>query len=165
MWFLEKFTQRVIASCWMIYLSPLLFPTNHFAAKAFEKFSALLCPRCIIFIIQSFSGLQDIKVFQGHLLKYDYKIIQAYKFIYAVIFPCLLCKLEVKYLVRQILESRLQSLVPQGCWAAKTLVCEWALQTHKYICVSLLLSVCPYIHRHSCTYIKCIAMHLYGYIY
>lgn len=165
MWFLEKFTQRPIVSCWMTYLSPLLFLTNHFAAKASEKLSALLSPRCSIFIIQFFSGLQDIKVFQGHVLKCEYKIIQAYKIIYAVIFPCLLCKLEVKYLIRQISESRLWSLVPYYCWAAKTLVCERALQTHKYTGASLLLSVCPHIHAHFYRYIKCIAMHLYGYIY
>lgn len=151
MWFLEKFTQRAIASCWMMYLSPLLFPTNHFAAKAFEKFSALLCPRCSIFIIQSFSGLQDIKVFQGHLLKYYYKIIQAYKFIYVVIFPCLLCKLEVKYLVRQILESRLQSLVPQGCWAAKTLSVSGhcrPINTFVHLCYSLYAHKYTDIHIH-----------------
>lgn len=46
-------------------------------AKAFEKFAAFLSPRCSIFIIQAFNGLQDIKVFQGHVLKYDYKMIQA----------------------------------------------------------------------------------------
>jgi len=63
----------------MTYLSPLLFLTNHFPAKAFEKFTALLSPRCSIFIIQSFSGLQDTKVFQGHVLKCDYKIIQVLK--------------------------------------------------------------------------------------